>query len=222
MILQYPILLAYLFIMKYKFKTTEIGVFKNVAASLQEFEAGARIVGLTMGNFSLIDLVHGVLQKTGPASVVVATWSAGIKDAHQVKWMVESDLITDFKILTDHSYKTRQAKYAASIEDLFGKENIRTSEMHAKFVLIQNKKHKVAITSSMNLNANKTCELFEVEEGSPVFDMLENFVITHFRDMKPGFIQSGADVAKVVSKFFEKNHTPEKEGWGETLSWSNE
>jgi len=50
---------------------------------------------------------------------------------------MDSDLITDIKILTDHSYKNSAKKYAASIEDLFGIENIRTSEMHAKFVLIE-------------------------------------------------------------------------------------
>jgi hypothetical protein len=208
--------------MKYRFKTTEIGVFRTTGASLQDFGKDTRVVGLTMGEFSLIDLIHAVLQKTGPASVIVATWSAGIKDAHQVRWMIDTDLITDFKILTDHSYVTRQAKYAASLEDLFGIENIRTSEMHAKFVLIQNDEFKVAITSSMNLNANKTCELFEVEEGSPVFDMLENFCVHHFDNLQKGFVKSASKVNACVSKFFETHETKERnadDGWGEAFKW---
>jgi len=209
--------------MKYRFSKESIGVFKDCRPATKDFQKGCRIVGLTMGKFSLIDLIREILSKTGQASVIVATWSAGIKDVHQVKWMTDTNLITDFKLLTDHSYKTRQAKYAASIEALFGKENIRTSEMHAKFVLIQNKEFKVCITSSMNLNANKTCEIFEIEEGSPVFDMLENFVVTHFNDMKPGFVSSSSDVSKVVSKFFEENAIKDTEDWPDVGNpWSNE
>lgn len=158
-----------------------------------------------MGQFSLIDLIHAVLQKTGPARLIVATWSAGIKDAHQVRWLADTELITDFKLLTDHSYAARQGKYAASIEELFGKENIRTSEMHAKFVLIENDDFKVSIMSSMNLNANKTCELFEVEEGADVFDMLMNFACHHFDDMQPGFVKSATKVSQTVARFFEKH-----------------
>ena len=129
----------------FRFKKAEIGLFKDLDSDLavSSLEKKCRILGLTNGEFSLIDLIYSVLKKIGRSRVIVATWSAGIKDVHQVKWMVDSDLISNFKILTDHSYKSRQSKYAASIEDLFGLENIRTSEMHAKFVLIENDKFKV-------------------------------------------------------------------------------
>jgi hypothetical protein len=191
---------------KYRFKKEDIGVFntKSSDAAVSNFGNDCRIVGLTMGEYSLIDIIHSILKKTGQARVIIATWSAGIKDAFQVKWMCESNLITDLKLLTDHSYKTRQSKYAASIEDLFGKENIRTSEMHAKFVLIQNNDYKVAIISSMNLNANKTCEIFQIEEGSGVFDMLMDFSIHHFENMEPGFVSSSTKVNETVSNFFNK------------------
>ena len=198
-------------ISNFRFKTSELGYFKEKDAgqAVQNFDKNCRILGLTNGRFSLIDLIHSVLSKTGKANVVIATWSAGIKDVHQVKWMIDSNLINDFKILTDHSYKTRQQKYAASIEEIFGLENIRTSEMHAKFVLIYNDPYKVAIRSSMNLNANKTCELFEIDEGNDIFTFLQNYVEFTFDNMQLGFIESSAKVNQCVKAFFE-NYGEEK------------
>lgn len=194
----------------FKFKTAEIGVFSEKYAdkAVQNFGKNCRILGLTMGNFSLVDLIHSTLKKTGPAHLIVGTWSAGIKDAHQVKWMSDTNLILSFKLLTDNSYKTRQPKYAASIEDLFGIENIRTSKIHAKFVLIANEEYNVAIRSSMNLNANKTCELFEIDECKEIYCFLKEFVDFAFQKTQSGFVESSRDVSEVVKAFFIKkgNH----------------
>lgn len=202
----------------FRFKQAEIGVFKsdNSDIAVNNFEHKCRIIGFTNGNFSLIDLIYSVLKKTGRARVVIGTWSAGIKDVHQVKWMIETDLISDIKLLTDHSFRTRQKKYAASIEDLFGLDNIRTSELHAKFVLIENESYKVSIRSSMNLNANKTCELFEIDEGDEIYDFLMSFVLHTFENMEKGFIESSNKVNKCVAKFFnKKNNTEIKPNWWE-------
>ena len=205
-------------IQKFRFKKTELGYFadKNSDLATLDFSLNCRILGLTNGNFSLIDLIYSVLKKTGRAKVIVATWSAGIKDVHQIKWMIDTNLISDFKILTDHSYKNRQKKYAASIEDLFGLENIRTSEMHAKFVIIENNEYKVTITSSMNLNANKTCELFDIEEGEDRYNFLMKYVLHTFENMEGGFIEDSYLVNKCVSAFFNKiknTETLDKNWW---------
>lgn len=200
----------------FRFKPAEIGKFSaGPDECLKQFSKDCRIMGMTMGDFSLIDIIHSTLKKTGPANVVIATWSAGIKDAHQVKWMVDTDLITNLHLLTDHSYKTRQSKYAATIEELFGKENIRTSEMHAKFVLIGNDEYKVAILSSMNLNANKTCEIFEIEEGEAVYAFLKEFVLHHFDNMEHGFIASSEKVTKCVESYFNAKQIVSTKHWSD-------
>ena len=191
----------------FRFKASELGYFndKSSDSAVSAFTKDCRIIGLTNGHFSLIDLIYSILKHTGRANVIIATWSAGIKDAHQVKWMIDTNLINNFKILTDHSYKTRQAKYAASLEDLFGLENIRTSEMHAKFVIIQNDKYNVAIRSSMNLNANRTTELFEVDESLDIVNFLKEYVSFTFDNMDFGFVDDSANVNRVVKNFFLKH-----------------
>lgn len=200
----------------FKFKQSDLGAFKsaNVAPIISRLAKDSRIMGLTMGEFSLIDLIHGVLKKTGKANVVCVTWSAGIKDAHNVKWMMDTGLLESFTLVTDHSYKTRQKKYALTIDELFGEENIRTSEIHAKFVLIWNEEWNVCIRTSMNLNANKTCESFEMDEDKEIFEFYKGFV-DHLVDFqKPGFVSSSKVVGRTLDSFFATNSESIK-GWSE-------
>lgn len=200
----------------FRFKKSELGIFNSANSDLVvvELKKGSRIMGLTRGCFSLIDLIYSILKKTGPAHVACTTWSAGIKDAHQVEWMRDSKLMKSFTLITDHSYVTRQHSYAVTIEELFGKENIRTSEVHAKFCLIWNDDWKVVIRTSMNLNANKTCESFEIDEDEEVFGFYMSFVEHVFGDMKGGFEPSSFEVNKSLDRFFNRN-SKQIAGWSE-------
>jgi hypothetical protein len=194
----------------FRFKKSELGVFNSTAdQAVQSLVKDYRLIGLTRGQFSLIDLIHSVLKKTGPAKVICCTWSAGIKDANQVRWMLNSKLLDSFTLVTDHSFATRQKKYALAIEDLFGSENIRTSEVHAKFVLIHNDNWKIAIRTSMNLNANKTCETFEIDESKEIFDFYFNFVKSTFDNTPKGFEEKSWKVNKALDKFFQENKEEE-------------
>jgi len=201
----------------FRFKAADLGKFESTNANLvlTGFEKGCRIMGLTRGNFSLIDLMHAVLKKTGPAEVVSVTWSAGIKDVHNVKWMIDSSLIKKFTLVTDHSYKTRQRKYAHSIEELFGTKNIRTSEIHAKFLLVSNEDFKVCIRTSMNLNANKTCESFELDENTEIFDFYNDFVKFVNDNQQEGFVTSSAKVNKTLDLFFQSTQEQSISGWSD-------
>lgn len=201
--------------MSFRFKEKEIGVFKDKYCDkvFDKFSKDFSFFGLTNGDFSLIDLIHSALKKTGKADLVVCTWSAGIKDANQVKWMVESDLINTFLLITDHSYATRQSKYSASIEELFGKENIRTTEIHAKFVLIKNENYSLVITSSMNLNANKTCEIFEIDSNLSKINFLENFVNHIKNNQIDGFVKESRTINQTLKSFFNKKDHNSERNW---------
>ena len=207
----------------FRFKQADIGKFNTCDADLvaNTLSGNDRVLGLTMGKFSLIDLIHSIIKKIGRSDVTICTWSAGIKDAHQVKWMLDTDLINNFRMVTDHSYKTRQKKYALCIEDMIGIENIRTSEVHAKFVLIRNEKYNISIRTSMNLNANKTCETFEIDNDLEIYEFYNGFVSHLFEDMEKGFITQSYKVNKSLKKFFDDESQEEqtnknKQWWSES------
>lgn len=196
----------------FKFETSKIvkqakpvlSYIQNDSASqvARQIKKDVRLIGLTRGQFSLIDLIYSILKVTGKAKVICATWSAGIKDVNTVKWMVDSDLIESFLLVTDHSYVSRKSQYILSIIDLFGKENIRTSEIHAKFCLIENDDFKVTIRTSMNLNANKTCESFEIDESQEIFAFYKGFIDETFGNMPIGFTPDSSVVNRALDITF--------------------
>lgn len=202
---------------QFRFRKADLGKFetKNSDLVVKKLAPGYRMIGLTRGQFSLIDLIYAILKKIGRSKVVCVTWSAGIKDVHNVKWMIDSDLIEKFTLITDHSYKTRQSTYAMSIEELFGVENIRTSEVHAKFCLLWNDEWKVTVITSMNLNANKTCEMFEIETSEEVFDFFKEYVDFVDEKQQPGFISDSSVVNKTLDMFFKMNTENRIHGWSE-------
>jgi hypothetical protein len=187
----------------FRFKETELGVFSgNSDQAIECLEKDFRMIGLTRGQFSLIDLIHSILKKIGKSKIICCTWSAGIKDANQIKWLINSNLIESFTLVTDYSFALRQKKYAMAISDLFGNENIRTSDIHAKFVLIRNDNWNICIRTSMNLNDNKTCETFEIDENKEIHDFYLNFIEETFKNTPEGFVEKMWVVNAALDKFF--------------------
>lgn len=183
--------------------------FQNAKTSIDCFEPNCRLIGLTRGQFSLIDLIQAILEKTDKADVICCTWSAGIKDAKQMHQLKNDGNINSFKIVTDHSYVSRQKQYAITLEELFGIENIATTEIHAKFTLIKNDNFNIVIRTSMNLNANKTCENYEIDDNKEIYDFYKDFLNGIFENMPKGFTASSNIVNNALNKVF-KSETKEE------------
>ena len=177
----------------------------NASDAISGFTKTNRVTGLTNGAFSLISLIDAVLDITGEANVIISTWSAGFYDVTAVNQLIESGKIKDFKIILDRSYKSRQAQYSATVEELFGLENIRTTNTHAKFVLIQNEEWNVCIRSSMNLNENKRCENFDVDNDIDVYNLFYNFVSELFKIQQKGIIEKRGIIDANFDKLFPDN-----------------
>lgn len=165
-----------------------------------------RFYGLTNGLYSLISIIHAILKKTGKADVVISTWSAGVYDIYAMDELKRSGLINDMFIIIDRSYKTRQSQYAHKLEDIFGIQNIRTTNTHAKFVLIKNDQYNITILSSMNLNENKRCETFQIEIEKAIFDLYNNFCSDLIENQPEGIVEKREIVDQIFDDIFkEKN-----------------
>lgn len=156
------------------------------AASAKEtiagFGHGVDVVGLTYGQFSLIDLIQATLDYTGPADVVISTWSAGFYDVEAANNFARDGRIRDIRFVMDSG---RQKKGQAGVYDIaqfFGDDSIITMRTHAKFVLIGNADWRVVITSSMNLNKNIRCEQFEMTDDAGRYEFFRDFVDAAFRE----------------------------------------
>lgn len=196
--------------------------FEPAKYAVAGFSQGSRIVGLTKGQFSLLHLICELVKITGPADIICATWSAGLYDASVMNDMLDSGALTSFLLITDRSYSTRQKQYALSIEQAFGVNRIRTTNLHAKFVLISNDRFKICIRSSMNLNENKRCENFDIDDDKEIFDFYKSFVDEielHppgfqasrtvvdplFNELMGGGVMNDSKSKKRSMRFFDKN-----------------
>jgi hypothetical protein len=158
--------------------------YQCAEAAIGKLEPGCRILGLTKGQFSLLDLLRACLAQTGPAHVVVSTWTTGIRDADNAKLLLDTGKILSFRLLTDRSFATRQPKYCAAIVRAFGNQAIRCTNTHAKFCLITNEHWTIAIRSSMNLNRNPRFEQFDLDDDPKIVAFLKEHV-DEMEDLMP-------------------------------------
>ncbi len=123
---------------------------------------GTAVYGLTKGQFSLVDLIRAILEKTGPASLWISTWTAAGTDVTTMSELLHSGEIVACRWLVDATFVRRCPSLVATIRDRFGRDSMRVTRTHAKFAVLENREWKVALRSSMNLNQNPRLESFEV------------------------------------------------------------
>ncbi len=123
---------------------------------------GMELFGLTRGQFSLVDLLQAVLERTGPAELSISTWTASHTDVETMQELLSSGRITGCRWLVDQTFVRRVPALAAQIRRQFGDDAIRVTKTHAKFCTIINAEWQVAIRSSMNLNQNPRLESFQL------------------------------------------------------------
>ena len=165
-----------------------------VRESLGIIGPGCRVVGVTKGLFSLLDLIEEVLHQCGSASVTVSTWTPGIAEMERVFQLLRTEMVTDFRLLVDRSFVGRHPKYAVRITDMFGADAIRQTRTHMKVALIRNDAVTIAIRTSMNFNTNPRLEQYDLDDDQAIYDLFDG-VITELAEMvPPGLYASRSDI----------------------------
>ena len=145
-------------------RLTRLAKVTNARDSLAEFGRGMETYVLTFGQFSLMDAIEAILEKTGPADVALSTWTAGTADLSRSAESLHNGRIKSLRFIADCSFGQRQPGYLAKLRELFGDEAIRTTRTHAKFAVITNDTWSVVVRTSMNLNENPRLENIEVTD----------------------------------------------------------
>jgi hypothetical protein len=125
---------------------------------------GCELYCLTMGKFSLIDVVEHLLATTGPADLVVSTWTAAGADIGFANRLLTDGRIRSLRFVMDYSFPSRQPAYCAALREAFGDEAVRVTKNHAKFVLVHNAEWNLVVRTSMNLNECRRLETVEISD----------------------------------------------------------
>lgn len=121
---------------------------------------GRETYGLTRGQFSFVDMLQAILDKTGPAAVELSTWTAAGTNVTTAMALVAAGTITRARWLVDHTFVRRCPQLAARIRQAFGDDAIRVTKTHAKFAVVHNDRWRVVCRTSANLNENPRLEDF--------------------------------------------------------------
>lgn len=136
---------------------------ERASLALGALRPGDSVSMITKGQFSMLDLLMAVIEQTGPAHVVISTWTMGIRDAERAEDLLRRRSILSLRMLVDRSFPTRQPKYAAQVLARFGPDAFVLSRVHAKFAVVLGADLSVCVRGSMNLNTNPRWEQADVD-----------------------------------------------------------
>lgn len=156
-------------------------------AAIGTLTPGCRVVGVSKGQFSLLDLIGAVLTQTGAADVLVSTWTPGRAEMSLVADMLRRHEITRFRLLVDRSFVTRHPEYVREINGKFGAEAIRQTRTHAKFALIAGGGYRIAIRTSMNFNRNPRFEQFDLDDDPAIYELFDRIADELYDRVPAGF-----------------------------------
>lgn len=171
-----------------------ISAVETAAATIGKLSKDTRIVCVSKGQWSLLDAIKVCLRSTGPAHLMLSTWTAGTRDQEHLKWLLETDQILSCIIMTDRSYKTLKRERCDRIRKLFGDDSVVVTFTHAKFALLRNDDWKVTIRGSGNLNRSPRLEQIDIDVSAEIHDFFAG-VIEEFRRTTPlGFDSSNPEL----------------------------
>ena len=179
--------------------------FANAHDAIGLLTPGARVVGLTKGQFSLMDIVNAVLAQVGPAELMISTWKVGAVELEHVANMLDSHMIWRLRLLVDRSLLLRQPEEVALIHRLFGDETIRQTHTRANFALIAAADFRVTIRGSMTLSRNPRFEHFDLDDDPDIYAFFDDAVEELY-----GLVPAGLEAAsRVVNQgFVAFGHAP--------------
>lgn len=149
---------------------------ETAAEAIEGLDKDVELFGFTKGQFSIIDLLRAVLDITGPAALVISTWTAANADVSTVLDFVGEGKVTGARWLVDFTFQRRSPALAQRIRQVFGENAIRVAQNHAKFSLISNNDWRVVIRTSMNLNFNPRFEDYTIAHDPELFDFMAGII----------------------------------------------
>ncbi len=163
-------------------------------------QRGGRVIGLTKGQFSMLDLLAALLEQTGPASVSISTWTMGIRDTEGAALLLDQGRMTSLRLYVDRSFPGRQPAYCAAVQRAFGAAAIRMTRIHAKIATIVGGGWSIAVRSSMNLNRNPRFEQFDIDDDARIVGFFAAQFDEMSQEIPPGTAVADATIDAVYER----------------------
>lgn len=155
-------------------KQRAVESFGNAALAIGKCEAGMSLFAVTRGQWSMIDAVLHVLDQVGPSKLSLWTWTVAEYEVQVLNRLRDDRRVTGGRLVIDAGARTKNAGIIAEWKGAFGESSVRYVTNHAKIARIESESGlKFLLRGSMNLNFNPRFEQFDISEGGPEFDLVE-------------------------------------------------
>lgn len=146
--------------------------FRSAAECIGPVQPGLCLFGLTRGQFSMIDVVQHLLAQIGGGHVSIWTWAIAEYEVATLTGLLLRPDILSARLVVDQSADKRNPGLIEQWRQRWGPEQVRILRNHAKIVRIWNDELRILARGSFNLNFNPRTEQFDLDEGSPAFDLI--------------------------------------------------
>lgn len=146
--------------------------FRTAAECIGPITPGMALFGLTRGQFSMIDVIQHVLSELGGGHISLWTWAIAEYEIETLTGLMLRPDIFSGRLIIDQSAEKRSPGMVEAWRVRWGDDQVRILRNHAKIARVWNDKLRVCVRGSFNLNFNPRTEQFDLDEGSPAFDLV--------------------------------------------------
>jgi len=154
-------------------RTRAVESFTSAEETIGQIEPNMALFAITRGQFSMLDAIRTVLKQTGKSYVSIWTWAIADYEVECFEAFMADREISGALLVIDHAAENRNAALIQQWRDRFGADSARVCKNHAKIARVWNDDWRVLLRGSMNLNFNPRFEQFDITEGGPDYDLVE-------------------------------------------------
>lgn len=121
-------------------------------------------------DFQLYHLLEFILEQTGPANVVLTTFSVSEEFIRKLLHMKESGLIKSLVVVADHRTAVKALRLTLFTNNIA--EELLLGNNHAKVILVENRECKVSVVTSQNQTRGNRIECGMICTLSEIYDNL--------------------------------------------------
>lgn len=183
-------------------------VFRSVgvpAGAIDALVPGSRAFALTMGRWSLWELIRPFCAKVGGAPrVTLSTWSVGQEESANLGALLRNGEVSSVDVFVDESWPLRQQKFCGLLVGAIGAGGVRLLRTHAKVLLVEGERGVMFAHGSLNLNPNRRLEscALEYDTGAAKFAAAQ---FDNLRAHVPSGLTVSAERQRAIFDDFARN-----------------
>lgn len=156
---------------------------RAIGEAFGRFEQGRDYPYASGGDWSTTELVAYMLEQTGPAELIAATWSVAEHAAVKLNAMIEDGRLTAVEMLVDWRVQVRTPSFLAVARQKFS--DIRVSSCHAKAFVVRNDEWALSCVGSANFTNNPRIEAGHISTSREVAHFHTEWIRAEIQNAAP-------------------------------------